>query len=119
MVSEVVDILDMWSFLETGYEELSKSDRSRVRTECAPFGDRVRFSGFDGNNEAVYIGIARFLMEQLDRFTKFKGRDLDTHAPTVNAYRRMLSVFRELRSDMAGRELTADEIISILKAMRG
>ena len=42
-----------------------------------PFGD-ARFSGFDGNNELEYISVARFLIDHLDSFTDFKGRDLDS-----------------------------------------
>ena len=116
VVSETVGILDMWSFLESGYEKLSKQEKGRVETECAPLGKRVRFNGFDGNNEAVYIGVARFLTEQLDRFAEFKGRDLNAHMRTIEAYRRMLVVFEPLSQKIAGRELSATEMIAILKA---
>ena len=45
VVSEVVDVLDMWSFIERGFAELSKKDKERVATEAEPFGKHVRFSG--------------------------------------------------------------------------
>jgi len=115
-VSEVVDVLDMWSFLESGYENLSKKDKARVGTEAEPLGKHVKFSGFDGNNESEHIGVARFLIEQLDRFTCFKGRDLNSHMPSIDAYRRMSAVFEPMRRTLTGRELNADEIIAILKA---
>ena len=92
VLDEVVDVLDMWSFLESGYEKLSKKDKARVAADAEPLGKHVKFSGFDGNNESEHIGVARFLIEQLDRFTSFKGRDLNSHMPSIDAYRRMFAV---------------------------
>ena len=118
VVSEVVNILDMWSELEFGYQDLSKKDKGRVAAECAPLGKDVRFKGFDGNHEAVNIGVARFLIGQLDRFTNFKGRELNAHMGTIDSYRRMLMVFERIRHTLMGRRLGTDEIIQILKAWR-
>jgi uncharacterized protein YfbU (UPF0304 family) len=116
VLDETVDILDMWSFLEDGYSKLSKKEKDRVAAEAEPFGEDVVFLGFDGNGEGEYIGIARFLVEQLDRFTKFKGRELNAHMQTLEPHRRMLAVFEPIRRTMTGRDLNADEIIRVLKA---
>jgi uncharacterized protein YfbU (UPF0304 family) len=115
VVSEVVDVLDMWSFLERGFNALSKKDKERVATEAEPFGKHVSFTGFDGNGEAEYNGVARVLINQLDRFTEFKGRELNSHMPSLDMYRRMLSVFEPLRKNLIGRDLDAGEIIQILQ----
>lgn len=117
VVSYVVDVLDMWSFLERGFNALSREDQKRVATESEPFGKHVSFSGFDGNGEAEYIGVARVLINQLDRFTEFKGRELNSHMPSLDMYRRMLSVFEPLRKNLVGRDLDAGEIIQILQTM--
>ncbi len=117
VVTEVVDILDMWSFLERGFGALSKKDKDKVAAGAEPFGKHVFFAGFDGNNESEHIGVARFLINKLDRFTEFKGRDLNAHTHTLDAYRRMLSVFEPIRPNLIGRDLDAEEIIQILKAM--
>lgn len=117
VVSEVVDVLDMWSFLESGCAKLSTKDKARVATEAAPFGKNVRFRGFDGNNETEHLGIARFLIEQLDRFSSFDGRDLNSHHPSMETYRRMLRVFDPIRRNLMGRELEVSEIIAILNEM--
>lgn len=114
----VVDVLDMWSFLEDGYEALSKKDKDRVEKEAEPFGKHVKFAGFDGNNEAPLLGIARFFPEKLDRFTRFKGRDLNSHAPMSAAYRRMLQVFEPMRRTLVGGGLNVTQIIALLKAMK-
>ena len=116
VVSEVVNILDMWSFLERGFGELSKKDKDRIAAEAEPFGKHVVFAGFDGNNEGEHMSIARFLINELDRFSEFKGRDLNAHMHTLDAHRRMLSVFGPIRSNLTGRDLNATEIIEILKA---
>lgn len=116
IVTEVVDILDMWYFLERGYGELSKKDKERVAKEAEPFGEEVRFPGFDGNNESEHMGIADFLIKQLGRFSQFEGRGLNAHMPTIDAYRRMLVVFEPIRKTLVGKDLNADEIIEILRS---
>jgi uncharacterized protein YfbU (UPF0304 family) len=116
VVTEVVNILDMWYFLERGFEALSKKDKDRVAVEAEPFGKHVVFDGFDGNGEGEHISIAKFLINELDRFTEFKGRDLNAHFPSIDAYRRMFSVFEPIRCNLIGRELNATEIIQILLA---
>jgi uncharacterized protein YfbU (UPF0304 family) len=115
VVTEVVDILDMWSFLESGFAKLSKKDKGRVEAEAEPFGKYVTFTGFDGNNESQYCNVARFLVDKLGRFSEFKGRELNAHMPTIDTYRRMLAVFEPIRETLIGRDLNASEIIEILK----
>lgn len=116
VVTQVVNVLDMWSFLEEGFNALSKKDKERVASEAGPFGTHVQFRGFDGNGESEYIGVARVLIKQLDRFSEFDGRDLNSHMPSLDMHRRMLSVFEPLRMNLIGRKLNAGEIIQILKA---
>jgi uncharacterized protein len=106
----------MWTFLERGYKKLSAADKARVQKEADPLD--VHFRGFDGNNEGEYISVARFLIDQLKRFSEFKGRDLNSHMPSIDVYQRMFAVFEPIRNSLGGpRELSATEIIEILKAM--
>ena len=118
VVREVGNYLDMWSFLERGYEALSEPDRERVATDAGLAGNEVRFRGFDGNNETDHMSAARFMINDLDRFVEFAGRDLNSHFPSIDGYQRMYDVFEPIRSTLAGRELSADEIIQILQARR-
>jgi uncharacterized protein len=113
-VSEVVNVLDMWSFIESSHAALSAKDKARVEKEAEPFGKNPRFPGFDGNNETEHMGIARFLVEKLERFSSFEGRDLNSHWQSLDTYRRMYRVFDPMRRTLIGRTLTADELIAIL-----
>jgi len=105
----------MWSFIEEAHERFSAEEKEQVRTEAHPYGD-VRFVGFDRHTDILHIEAARFLIEDLDRFSRFKGRDLDSHAPVINAYLRMYQAFEPIRPSLADRGLTATEMIDILTA---
>jgi len=89
-VSETVDILDMWSSLEESYGKLSPADNQKVEKEANRTS--VRLFGFDANKEDHYF-IARYLIEQLDRYPSFRGRDLNSPSPRIDGYRRMYRVF--------------------------
>jgi uncharacterized protein len=118
IVRETVNILDMWSRMERAYERLSAEDKKRVETEAEPFGRHVRFTGFDGNNESEYMGVATFLVEHLDRFTEFKGRGFNSHMPSLDIYRRMLTAYRSAVDLSGDGELTVTQLIEILKSKR-
>ena len=115
VVSEVSDVLDMWSFIERGYAKLSEKDKERVKSEAEPFGRDVEFEGFDGN-ESSHHTITRFLINDMGRFHGFKGRDLNSHYPSIDAHRRMLAVFKPMLPTLVGVELSASQIIDLLKS---
>lgn len=115
----VANVLDMWEFIESGYEKLSKKEKDRVEKEAEPFGKHVRFSGFDGNHEPAHIGITRFFVEDMGRWYRFKGREFNSHSPKVATYRRMLGVFEPIRPTLVGVGLSADQLIQILKPKSG
>jgi uncharacterized protein YfbU (UPF0304 family) len=112
----VLNVLDMWDRIEAGYERLSKKDRIAIARDAAPLGEHVRFPGFDGNNEAAALGIASFLVNKMERFSRFAKRDLNSHLPTRDTYQRMLKVFEPMRKNLVGRELGAAQITELLKA---
>ncbi|MCK5518693.1 MAG: YfbU family protein [Alphaproteobacteria bacterium] len=101
-VTEVADILDMWSFIEFGYAKLSASEKTKLKTEADPFGDHVKFPGFCGNYESEYLNIARFLIRDMKRFESFKNHDLNSHIPLLPAYRRALKLFLPMRINLIG-----------------
>lgn len=115
VVKEVLDVLDMWSMIERSYENLSNESKEFVEKEASPFGKDPKFPGFDGNNETEYMGTASFLVNDLDRFEEFKGRNFNSHCPSIDSYRRMLSVFKPLFQNLNFQPLSAQNIVDILK----
>lgn len=115
-VSEVTDILDMWSLIEEAYATFDAPEKTKIEAEAGPFGKHVQFSGFDGNNETEHMSIARFLIEDMGRFSRFKGRDLNSHHPSIEKYRRMFAVFEPIRKTLVGHGLTAGQVIELLNA---
>jgi uncharacterized protein YfbU (UPF0304 family) len=115
IVKEVLDVLDMWSMIERSYEDLSKEQKEWVEKEAEPFGENPKFPGFDGNNETDYMGTASFLVNDLDRFEEFKGRNFNSHCPSIESYRRMLAVFKPIMRDLQFRPLSPQNIVDILK----
>ncbi len=117
-VSEVCDVLDMWSMIERSYAKLSKEEEKQVEVEAEPFGKNVRFQGFSVNDEITHYSIADFLINKMGRFDTFEGRELNSHFPCLDAYRRMLTVFKPRQHTLVGRcDLSVTEIIDVLKEM--
>lgn len=114
-VSVVVNTMDMWNFIERAYEGLSKPDKKKVEDAVGPTGKNPQFIGFDGNNETEHMSIARFLVEELGRFERFKGRSFNSHMPKVQRYLTMYQMFEPMRAKLIDRELNADELIQLLK----
>lgn len=114
-VQFVVDVLDMWSFIELGFSRLSKREKDRVAEEVGLIGRNPKFIGFDGNNESELMGIATFMVEKMNRFTSFSGRSFNSHMPKARLYRKMLETFDPMRRELVGKDLTAEQLIQILR----
>ncbi len=113
-VTLVVDILDMWDFIEGSIEKLTQEETERLKV--ANHGYLPKFAGFDGNSEGSLMSIARFMVEKMNRFSRFKTRDFNSHAPTAARYRSMTTAFDPIRATLGfGRFLSVDQIIKLLK----
>ena len=113
--NDVVDYLDMWTFIEEGYESLSDKDKVWLEAEAKPFG-KPRFTGFDGNDEVEYYSAARILIDKMHRFTRFLKRDLNCHHPSIATHRRMYAVFEPIRQTLRDEGMTAQQLAAVLKA---
>ena len=107
VLREVVDLLDMWSFIEEAAERLTEKERETF--SLAP-----GFRGFDGNNEMQHMGIAGFLIADMGRFSRFKGRSLNAHHPTLGRYRAMYRLFEPMRQNLVGRGLSVPELHALI-----
>ena len=115
VVRETLNFIDMWSQIERFFHNLTPNDKNKVKIEAEPFGENVKYWGFDGNTESEQLNIARFFIEKMDRFAEFKGRDLDAHLPVLDTYRRMWTVYEQLAKKNLGLHLGASGLIAILK----
>ena len=116
-VEDVVKILDMWRFLEDAYSRFDDAQKAELERREPLFGKNLRFPGFWGNGEGEHLGIAYHLIDRLDRFTTLKGRSLDSHAPMLDVYERMLAAFEPIPRKLMGRDMTVDEVATVLSAM--
>jgi len=119
-VKEVVNIMEMWSMIESYYKRLSPEDKELVKKEAHPYGGEVQFPGFDGNDEVEgeYMGIAQFLVDDLHKFSNFEGRDFNSHDEMLDVYHRMLKVFASIRPQVPDTPISAQQIISLLDERR-
>ena len=67
----VVNVLDMWSFVEAGYAKLTKKEKDQIAADVGPLGRSVQFIGFDGNNESELMTVAMFFVDDMARFSQF------------------------------------------------
>lgn len=118
-VSEVVDVLGMWTLIEEAYASYDAPKQAAVQAAAKASGGAPRFAGFDGNNEAEYLGIANFLVTDMGRFAQFKGRDLNSHFPAMDGYRRMLAIWKPTRAGLGGGTvMSPDRMTELLNARR-
>ncbi len=111
---EVVDILDMWSFIEEAMEVLPDEQAKELK-DNKDFS-QTTFLGFDGNNETEHMGIARFLIDHMERFQRFKNHrmGLNSHMPVLVRYLAMVRKFEPIRAKLIGRGLSLEELKIIL-----
>lgn len=114
-VTEVVDLLDMWSFIEEAFDKFSKKDIEAIKSADVRFASG-KFIGFDGNNESSHRSIALFMIDEMGRFERFKGRNLNSHSPVLSSYRRMYTVFEPIRATLIGHRMSASQVIEVLAA---
>lgn len=115
IVLEVLDILDMWSLIEHSYNKLDDEQKALLEKEATPFGKNPKFPGFDGNNESEYMGTASFIVNELERFEEFKGRSFNSHGPSIDGYRRMLSKFKDIKKNLHFGPMPGSDLATLLK----
>ena len=111
----VADVLDMWETLERSFSELSVEEKQRLAELAPVFGERVEFQGFDGNKEFRERSVAKILINDLDRWEIFKGRSLNSHMGSIDAYTRMLEVYGQLPDEAKyDRQLSPEELAEVM-----
>lgn len=98
---EVLEILDMFKAIDNARPDASELD-----------GDdawQLEFRGFDFDSENAHFSFARFLILQEDKWPEHAnaGDSLNSHAPMLDGYRRMLRRWESMGSPEA---LTEDQL---------
>lgn len=110
-VSNVLDVLSMYTTLKFSYDELSSEDKAIV--DSSKSADWLKYRGFDGNNESRYLSAVNFLVINLDRFSDIGITPrLNSHTPALPKYMAMHAVWKSF--DTAN--LTATQIVQIIEA---
>lgn len=115
-VEFVFSVLTMWQVIEEHFALLPEEEKQRVRG--INFGKAPEFDGFDGNNEHELMGIAEFIINDMNRYPIFHGRTINSHHPSRDRAERMLTAFRKEQPSLMKHQnkLTADQIISLIEA---
>lgn len=109
---EVGNILDMYTNLILSFNKLA--DKGTLTLE------NVKFPGFDGNNESVYMGYTSFLLDDLGRFEYVKANSLvnyNSHMQMLPKYRSMLNILVPIPI-LQRNSLSIEQIENILSAER-
>ncbi len=115
IVKETADILSMWSYIESSVKKLPAGEQIALAAKVHPYD--LTFEGFDGNHDKHH-SVASFLINNMDRFTEFKGRSLNSHSQTsLPSYRKMLRAYDAEMQNLGfgGRGLSAESIERIIK----
>lgn len=116
-VLAVAAVLDMWERIERSFAAYPADAREELARLSPSFGSDVRFPGFDGNGEDEY-SIANILINQLGRWSAFKGRDLNSHCPMSEGYGRMLLRLQGMNKAIMDYAFTVEELADLLNALR-
>lgn len=117
IVNKTLKILQMWGIIESSYGRLNDDDKLKLEELSPVAGKYPKFLGFSVSKECDYLNIAHFLVNDLNRFVEFKGRELNSHHESLDIYNRMLPTFdKEWRESMYSL-LSAEKLAMVLNEM--
>ena len=111
-VDLVADVMTMWQVIEAFMPRFTPEERDEIVTATDRSLDRIKFQGF---YEAPYRSIFSFMLEELELWPEFAGREYSKMLPVLEADLRMLAKYKEIRdADRFDLKLTPAQIIEIL-----
>ena len=108
----VYDVLQLYRCLNYSFKELKEEDKLKINS------NRLKYKGFDGNEEAEYYLYAKFVLKVNKEFEEIynEGKaELNSHRNMVGIYQYMLDVWKE-QHERYDCDLSVDEIIEIVEA---
>jgi hypothetical protein len=91
--SFVLEVLDMYAALHFSVREFKDSDLTI---------ESVKFPGFDGNNETMYMAYTKYFIEDLDRFGEIQestNGSYNSHMRLIPKYKKMVEKWKEFKID--------------------
>ena len=116
-IKELLGILDMWAVVEYSYENLSKEDKDKVRSQISD--NQVGFRGFNKEKEYKYFKAVKFIGEYINGKYKFLGDRYKNESPSpkLSKYKAMKSTFNTVQENgMKETPFTADQIVKIINS---
>jgi len=105
----VLDTLDMYRALKFSHEQLG--DKSSIDE------NKIKFPGYDGNNESHHLSYARYFIVDLDRYEELRKGveypDFNSHCEMLGKYDRMQAAWARYDKSY---NLSGDKIQIILEA---
>ena len=104
----VLDVLDMYAAFHFSFKQLKSPTKL---TEKA-----VKFPGFDGNHETMYMAYTKYFIEDLDRFNEIRESTngyYNSHSQMIPKYRKMLDKWKEYKQPYTY-ELTEDQVFELV-----
>ncbi|RZL61376.1 MAG: YfbU family protein [Variovorax sp.] len=106
---KVLDALDLYRGILSSFDALKEKDGISE--------SKVRFPGFDGNNESHYLAYARYFIVDLERYEELirdqEYPDFNSHCPMLETYGRMTSMWQSWQSP---HNMSAAQIRTLLEA---
>jgi len=111
-VSEfVLDVLNMYRSLNFSYDRLNDIEKEQIDKY------KISFKGFDATGEYKYYNYAKFYIITLDRFEELRESKhfaLNYHHSTIDNYKRLLSLWEDVRKDKYDNSLSFEDIKYII-----
>jgi hypothetical protein len=105
--TETMDIFDMFRGIEDSIGALNPEQQAQLNQT------RLRFEGFDGNND-VHYGIANFLIKKQGFYSEHTNSKMNSHtSSSLGRYRRQLAIFNHVTQTAAVNDLTFEQLQQI------
>lgn len=114
LIKEVVNILDMWLIIQKSYAFLTSDKKETLEKNIPYIGNDPVFTGFDGFYESEHMKTSLYLASEIERFKKLKVNDFNSRSPSIDGYRRMLSVFQPIHEKVKYKLLNVCQLSEVL-----
>jgi uncharacterized protein len=104
----VLDVLDMYSSFYFSFSNLNEPIKLTI--------DAIKFHGFDGNNEIMFMSYTNYFIEDLNRYDELKETtkcDYNSHIRMIPKYKNMLNKWKEFQISYR-HSLTEDQIFELI-----